>query len=103
MRAILYSLLALLALGLAAEPANSQVGRVRGYNSFTGRVNTHTVARKPLTGNVGVRNTTYNPFTGRAATNTVRANPFTGTTVRGGAAVNPMTGRVAGYGTVRRW
>ena len=38
MRVTTYGLLALLALALTAEPANSQVRGVRGYNPFTGRV-----------------------------------------------------------------
>jgi hypothetical protein len=103
MRVAILGLVAVVVLGVTAEPANSQVGYRRGMNPYTGRVGTRSVARNPLTGTVGARNTVYNPYTGRAATNTVKVNPYTNTAVRTGSTANPYTGRVGAYGTVRRW
>lgn len=91
-------LLAALALVLvAADSAPAQVAVGGGYNPWTGRAHSTTVARNPWTGGVQARTNTVNPWTGTRTTQTAGYNPWTGTTYRGGAAYNPWTNRgVAG-------
>lgn len=89
-------------LALTAGSVEAQVGRVGGFNPYTGRMSSTTVARNPFTGTVGARTNTFNPFTGTSTTRSAGFNPWTGGTYRGGAAYNPFTNRGAFYGVGRR-
>jgi hypothetical protein len=102
MRTALLGVAAATLLTFAAGSAKAQVARAAGYNPYTGRMGSTTVARNPWTGTTHARTNTYNPWTGTRTTRSAGYNPWTGGAYRGGAAANPFTGRAGAYG-VRRW
>jgi hypothetical protein len=93
MRTTFVMIAAVAAVALGADPVAAQVARYGGYNPWTGRAHSTTVARNPFTGTVGARSTTVNPFTGRVTTSGGAYNPLTGAGARSSATVNPFTGR----------
>jgi hypothetical protein len=94
--------IAAVAVLAAAESASAQVAHYRGYNPFTGRAYSNTVARNPFTGATAARTNTVNPFTGTRTTRSAGYNPWTGTAHRTTAAYNPWTGRAGVRVGVRR-